>query len=98
MLGYRYSIASLKASIANLRRILESGVEQMILDHHLLRDLAWRERISELLVEAENRRVKILTSAEYAGKELNMLEARRKELYERNPVNRSESKKWVVGE
>jgi len=98
MLGYRYSVASLKASIANLRRVLESGVEQVILDHHLLRDLAWKERISELLVEAENRRVKILTSAEYAGKELNMLEARRKELYERNPVNRSEMKKWVAEE
>ncbi len=98
MLGYRYSVNSLKSSIANLRRILESGVEQMILDHHLLRDLAWRERISELLVEAEKRGVKILTSAEYAGKELNMLEARRKELYERNPVDRSELKKWATEE
>lgn len=94
MLGYRYSVNSLKASIVNLRRILEAGVEKMILDHHLLRDLEWRKRISELTVEAERKGVKILTSAEYAGKELNMLEARRKELYELNPVNRSEMKYW----
>lgn len=94
MLGYRYSVNSLKASIANLRRVLESGVEQMILDHHLLRDLEWRERISDLIVEAERRGVKVLTSAEYAGKELSMLEARRRELYELNPVDRSEIKHW----
>lgn len=94
MLGYRYSVNSLKASIANLRRILESNVKQMILDHHLLRDLEWRGRISELILEADRRGVKVLTSAEYAGKELNMLEARRKELYELNPVDRSEIKHW----
>ncbi|MBS7610971.1 hypothetical protein KEJ27_01970 [Candidatus Bathyarchaeota archaeon] len=98
MLGYRYSVNSLKASIANLHRILEPGVEQMILDHHLLRDLEWRERISELIVEAERRGVKILTSAEYAGKELNMLEARRKELYQLKPVDRFEIKHWKSGE
>jgi predicted metallo-beta-lactamase superfamily hydrolase len=96
MLGYRYSNKSLEASIRNLLRIVDINVNCIILDHHLLRDLTWRDKLAEVISRAESRGVKVLTSAEYAGKDLNMLEARRKELYETYPVKTSEMRRWSV--
>ncbi len=79
MLGYRYSEKSLEISIKNLIKIFkETKIKRLIIDHHFLRDLKWRERIKEVFEIAKN---KIFTAAEYAGKENLMLEARRKELY-----------------
>lgn len=96
MLGYRYPTESLKASVRNLLRLIDTDVNYMILDHHLLRDLTWRDKIVEVISKAENRKIKILTSAEYIGKNLNMLEARRKELYETYPVKPSEIRNWAT--
>jgi len=73
-LGYRFSQGDLERSIKNLKRIAEN-VPRVILDHHLLRDLKYRERLAEVYAY-EN----ILTFAEYKGEPINMLEAHRKEL------------------
>ncbi len=73
-LGYRFSQANLDRSIKNLIRIAEN-VPKVILDHHLLRDLKYRERLKEVY-EFEN----VLTFAEFKGEKINMLEAHRKEL------------------
>lgn len=81
MLGYRYSAKSLEESVKNLIKILrETKIKKLIIDHHFLRDLNWRERIKEALDIANS---KIVTAAEYTGRENLMLEARRKELYEK---------------
>jgi len=53
------------------------------LDHHLLRDLEYRKKFHEVY-EAGGDRIK--TFAEYLGMENNLLEARRKELWEREVV------------
>lgn len=98
MLGYRYSMESLKASTRNLLRLIDMDVDVIILDHHLLRDLAWRDRLVEVISRAEDRGVRVLTSAEYAGRRLNMLEARRRELYEMYPVKPSEVRRWTIKE
>lgn len=80
MLGYRYSQESLRRTLKNLGRVLrETRVRELVVDHHLLRDLEWKEKLSPLYEEAGNARV--LTAAEYAGVEPELLEARRKELY-----------------
>jgi predicted metallo-beta-lactamase superfamily hydrolase len=96
MLGYRYSTKSLEASVRNLLRLTDNDIDYIILDHHLLRDLTWRDKLAEVISKAEDRGIRVLTSAEYAGKNLNMLEARRKELYETYPVKPSEMRRWNI--
>ena len=83
MLGYRYSYASLKASIDHLIQIIEkTSLKTMILDHHLLRDLKWKKHIVPVFDAGAEHNVRVLTAAEYCGMENSMLEARRKELYQ----------------
>lgn len=80
MLGFRYSRESLRKSLENLRMLLrETRVSDLVVDHHLLRDLKWRDKLSPLFEAGKESN--ILTAAEYAGAEPELLEARRKELY-----------------
>jgi predicted metallo-beta-lactamase superfamily hydrolase len=84
MLGYRYSNRSLEASIENLIRILSLRcVETLVLDHHLLRDLKYRERVSKVYDVAGEFNCRVLTAAEFSGRSIEMLEAHRKDLYEK---------------
>ncbi|MDY6966675.1 MAG: MBL fold metallo-hydrolase, partial [Halobacteriota archaeon] len=86
MLGYRYSNSSLEQSIENIIEVIDgTDVEYIIMDHHFLRDLKYTERIKKVYEVARDRGVKVITAAEYAGRKVEMLEARRKELYEEDP-------------
>jgi len=78
-LGWRFSQENLEKAEKNLIEIMEKVECQLILDHHLLRDIKYRERMHELYALYGDR---IKTFAEYNGMENNMLEARRKELWE----------------
>ncbi|MFH1328557.1 MAG: hypothetical protein ABIH76_06945 [Candidatus Bathyarchaeota archaeon] len=83
MLGYRYSFESLAASVENMVRIIETcPLEAFLVDHHFLRDLKWKERIKKVFEVAGKRKINVQTAAEFIGKPIEMLEARRKELYE----------------
>ncbi len=82
MLGYRYSKKSLEISVDNIIKVMEeTKVKKFVLDHHLLRDLKWSERIEKAYKVAKKKRVKLMTFADFLGVENDMLEARRKELY-----------------
>ncbi|HID96006.1 MAG TPA: hypothetical protein EYP53_08130 [Candidatus Latescibacteria bacterium] len=82
MLGVRYSQQNLKKSINNLIGIIQNtGVKKLILDHHFLRDLRWRERIGPVFEAAEAKGVEVLTAAQFGGLRNDLLEARRRELY-----------------
>ena len=82
MLGYRYSQESLNASVSNIIKIFrETPVEKFVIDHHFLRDIKWKERIKPAFDAAEN--VQILTAAEFSGQKNDLLEAKRKEVYEK---------------
>jgi predicted metallo-beta-lactamase superfamily hydrolase len=82
MLGFRYSNKSLALSIANIKRILsETSVKCIMVEHHFMRDLKYKERIAEVYEYAAEKDVKVITAAEYLGRDIDMLEARRKELY-----------------
>ncbi len=88
MLGFKYSQASLDSSNKNIIRIInECPVESLIIDHHLLRDSKWRERIAPVFREAQQKRTKIVSAAEFSGKEIDMLEAKRRELYKNYPAD-----------
>ena len=80
-LGWRTSRAALEKSNDLLRRILESGVETLVLDHHLLRDRFYRRRIKPVLDCAERKGARVMTGAEFTGKKPRMLEAFRRELH-----------------
>ena len=67
------------------RMVEEAGPVTVILEHHLLRDLRWRERVAPFLELARARGVRVLTAAAFAGREERLLEARRRELYAKTP-------------
>jgi len=84
MLGYRYSKMSLNLSIENLIKILSLNcVETMVLDHHLLRDLNFKNHISRVYEAARDYNCSVITAAEFCGREIEMLEAHRRDLYEK---------------
>ena len=87
MLGYRYSSASLEASVNNLIELIDkTEVKNLILDHHLARDLNWRDKVSKVIEAGKEAGVNVCSAANFAGIEENLLEAKRKELYEKYPV------------
>jgi len=82
MLGYRYAYESFERSIAYVSRIFrETNVKEFIFEHHLLRDLDWKEKLKPLFLEAEECGVKVETAAEFMGLENEFLEANRKRLW-----------------
>jgi predicted metallo-beta-lactamase superfamily hydrolase len=82
MLGFRYSQKSLALSIENINRIItETSVKRILVEHHFMRDLNYNGRIPEVYDCAAENGVNVLTAAEYLGRDVDMLEARRKELY-----------------
>lgn len=82
MLGYRFSQKSFQNSIENLKKLIaETDVKTLVLDHHLTRDLNWREKMQEVFKAGEEAGVKVQSAAEFAGVEEELLEARRAELY-----------------
>ncbi len=86
LLGAKYSREDLDMAVKNLMEILVSTrVETMILDHHLTRDGRYRERISSVLSLARDLGKGVVTAAGFLGKEEDLLEARRKDLYGERP-------------
>jgi len=82
MLGYRYSYKSLEVTNKNLvKAIRRTNLRTLVLDHHLLRDLNYRLRVKPVCEAGEECGVNVITAAEYGGRDVEMLEASRKELY-----------------
>lgn len=80
--GYKVPIEAVEKGLKNMLRLLEiEGLEKIIVDHHLLRDLNYREKIDELVRVAKAYGIEVYNAAEYMGQEVNQLEARRKELW-----------------
>ncbi|RLI76354.1 hypothetical protein DRO97_01030, partial [Archaeoglobales archaeon] len=87
MLGYRYSAKNFQNSVENMKKLIErTSIKNLVLDHHLTRDLRWRDRLKDIFEFGDKNDVKILSAAEFIGKKDDLLEAKRKELYERYPV------------
>jgi predicted metallo-beta-lactamase superfamily hydrolase len=82
---YRFGVKAMENSVENMIKIVKScPLDALIVDHHFLRDLKWKEKISEVLKVAEKKKVEVKTSADFAGEKIDMLEAHRKELYEKH--------------
>jgi len=76
--GFRFSEKNVKIAENNLLEIMEKTRCDIILDHHLLRDIRYKERFPKLFKTNQG---KVETFAEYLGKKNNMLEAFRKEIW-----------------
>jgi len=85
MLGFRYGRKALQASIENLKKVIEVGVKKIVIDHHFLRDVNYRDRIVELYQYAKERNSEIITAAEFMNRPIEMLEALRNKLYQEKP-------------
>ena len=79
-LGWKFSKKNLQDASDNLVEIIEKLKCTILLDHHLLRDLKYKEIFPEPYKTGGSR---IKTFAEYLGKENNTLEAHRKELWKK---------------
>lgn len=79
-LGWKFSYKNLEDASKNMMEILDKLNCEVILDHHLLRDLKYKERFPEPYKVGGDR---IKTFAEYLGKKNNTLEAHRKQLWEK---------------
>lgn len=79
-LGWKFSMKSLQDAADNLVEIIERLKCDVILDHHLLRDLKYKEVFPQPYQKGG---IRVKTFAEYLGMENNTLEAHRKELWGR---------------
>jgi len=85
----------IQAGLKNLEKVVEV-VPYTILEHHILRDENWREKTKNAFDTARKTGHKVLTAAEFLGKENAFLEAMRKRLFiENQPSN--EFEKWMRG-
>ncbi|MBS7625054.1 hypothetical protein KEJ29_05705 [Candidatus Bathyarchaeota archaeon] len=81
---FRINYTIIDLALENLK-VIAKRVPTLILDHHILRDENWEAFMKIVSEAAESVGHRVLTSAEFSGKENNLLEAFRKRLYESEP-------------
>ncbi len=82
LLGSHYKKNDIDLAIENLGKIISNTpVKKFVVDHHLLRDLNWENYVTGLRDIRQG--VSVCSAAGYLGKNEDILEARRKELYKR---------------
>ncbi len=82
LLGTYYKKPDIERAIENIKKIIdETEVKNLIIDHHLPRDLNWYSYISPLL--NSKGKTNIQTAARFRGEDEELLEARRKDLYDK---------------
>ncbi len=91
--GVRVEMTQLDHGLRNLEQIIEE-VPLVILEHHALRDQAWRPKMEAVFQKACKVGHRILTAAEFVGKENLLLESMRKQLYLDQPPS-AEFKMWI---
>ncbi|MBC7219190.1 MAG: MBL fold metallo-hydrolase [Hadesarchaea archaeon] len=87
--GYKIDEASLESAKNNLAKLVRE-VPLSVIDHHLLRSIDYREFLEPAFKEAEKKGHRLLAASELLGQEPELLEARRKELHEKEPI----AKEW----
>jgi len=91
--GFRVKEEHIKQGMQNLESLVRS-VSTTILEHHILRDEKWRNLSQPVFDAASEIGHKVVTAAEFAGRENNLLEFRRRQLFENEPP-KLEFEKWM---
>ncbi len=94
--GFKIKVEELERGRKNLME-LARRVPLLIVDHHLLRSSEYREYLSPVISSARNESNRVLTAAEFIGKEPELLEAKRRELHAREPVKKTWYKRLEKG-
>ncbi|MET1159944.1 MAG: hypothetical protein ABWW65_03195 [Thermoprotei archaeon] len=83
--GYKMDPQHIREGFTNLLKIVESLRERstVVVDHHLLRDLNYYDKLRDIIEIARLRNISVLTAAEYMGLDVRPLEAMRKQLWMR---------------
>jgi uncharacterized protein len=91
--AFRVDTAKIEQGLNNLGKVVEE-TQYVIIEHHILRDESWRCKMAKVFQQSSAAGHSIMTAAEYAGKENNFLETKRKQLYQDNPPD-NEFKQWM---
>jgi len=91
--GFRVKEEHIEAGMQNLKTLAEN-VPTTILGHHILRDEDWRNKTQQIFDASTEAGHKVLTAAEYLGTENNILECRRRQIFETEPPS-SDFTKWL---
>jgi predicted metallo-beta-lactamase superfamily hydrolase len=90
---FKVDASLIQKGLTNLQRIVEA-TPVTIVEHHVLRDADWHEKLDEIFYGAYKFEHTVLTAAEFSGRKNMFLEANRKRLYtEKPPVK--EFEKWM---
>lgn len=78
-----YMPVELREANDNLVKIVEeTGISHLVIDHHLTRDLDYMQRIGRVYEAGEELGVTVECAAEFLKEKPNLLEARRRDLYQ----------------
>jgi len=91
--GSKVESVQIEQGLHNLERIAEA-TPIVIVEHHILRDEAWRQKLDSVYHSASDAGHIVMTAAEYAGEENVILESRRKQLYLDAPPS-DDFNKWM---
>jgi hypothetical protein len=91
--NFKVAEEQIQAGLKNLEKIVKV-TPCTILEHHVLRDENWREKTRNVFDIAHKAGCKVLTAAEFLGKENAFLEIMRKKLFLENPPTK-EFEKWM---
>ncbi len=83
----------IRTGMQNLEELV-LNVSTIILEHHLLREEKWRKSSQAIFENASKKGHSAITAAEFLNEANNLLESRRKLLFEAEPPS-SEFKKWM---
>jgi len=91
--SFKVDTAQLEQGLRNLERIV-TAVPVVILEHHVLRDESWKQKLSETYNQASKAGHSVVTAAEYLGSKNAFLESKRKQLYSDFPPS-AEFNQWT---
>ncbi len=89
----RVETSQLEQALQNLERIA-AAVPVTIVEHHALRDEAWKGKLDGVFEAASAAGHSVVTAAEYAGEENLFLESRRTQLFREAPPT-DEFMRWM---
>lgn len=90
---FKVDVEQAQAGLKNLAKVV-AVVPCIVLEHHVLRDEDWRKKTMDAYDKAREVGHRILTAAEFLGKENAFLEAQRKRLFVENPPSK-EFERWI---
>jgi len=90
--GFRVNEEQIQLGLKNLEALARK-IPVVIVEHHLLRDLKWRDSAKQVFQAAKAAGNKVITAAEFLGSEDQLLEAKRKQLFKEDPPS-PDFKRW----